>query len=857
VQNSPDDSAPAPAASAEPPAHTADTAEIATPEIWGTVPMRNKNFTGRKELLAHLYDDLATSGLAAVVPRAMHGLAGVGKTQIAIEYAYRYQASYDVVWWIPADQDSLIESSIAALAPRLTLPATGAGVEESAAAVLDALRVGKPYHRWLLIFDAAAGPDSVRRFRFNGPGHVLITSRNPNWEEVAETVQVDVFNRGESSEFLGRRVPGIDKKDSDSLADALGDLPLALDQAGGLQLVSGMPVSEYLTLLEKRASDVLGLATAGNYPVPVTATWTASATQLKQSIPEAIELLRACAFFGPQPIPRDVLRDHPEVVTETLGLVLREPIQFSKAIGSLNSYSLVRVEPPRGAIVVHRLVQALTRDDLPADDRDRYRHDVHRLLAAATPQDPDDTLKWPRFVDLLPHYGPAGIIECQDDAVRESILCVMRYHYMAGGFKAALDLADSALTVWSQDPEAPPSALLAAKRHRGAVLRALGKYHDAFDVNAATMAEAIEQLGTEHPETLRITNSHGADIRAAGDFRLAYKLDEDSVARHLEAFGERDPMTLRAENNFALDQALMGEFRTACELDDKVYQIGREVYGSESHPSVLSSLNNLSRAVRLCGKYTDACFMAEDTYAACCNHLGPVHPITLRAARDLVISERLAKGATDEIVEHAKNILAQHKKRHGDSHPTTLAAATALANAWRDAGNLSEAIPLAEENMNLAPAVYAPDHPYWYSLRGNLALALRISGDALRAREIHETSIARLKVLLGDDHPYTLTCAMGLASDLAAAGDVSAARSVGQDTMERLGRVLWLDHPMSLECSINLALDLRADGHEAEADQLRSDAIERYARALGSHHPRVKAALDGQRLDFDFDPLPF
>jgi tetratricopeptide (TPR) repeat protein len=786
----------------------------------------------------------------------MYGTSGIGKTAIAIEYAYRYQEFYDVVWWIRCSEDSLIESSIVGLGPRLNLPPVGAGFDDKSEVVLDALRRGTPYPRWLLVFDSVAGPESIRRFVLNGPGHTLITSLNPNWEDLAEPVHIKAFSRPESSQFLGVRVPGIDPKEADALAEALGDLPLALDQAGAVQVEAGMPVPEYLALLEARAKDVLQQAKAAGYPVPVASAWNLTMEQLRATAPDAIELLTCCAFFGPQPIPREVLRGGRDVVSESLGRILRAPIRFNEAVMSLNRYSLASLEGPQRSIQVHRLVQALVRDDLSSEDRDRIRHDVHLMLAAATPRDPDDSSTWPRFVELLPHYGRAEMIACHDSDVRLSIRSVIRYQYMAGAFHEALELADSTLESWSRDPDTAPTDELAVKRHRGTVLRALGRYHEAFDVNAAAVEEATDKLGPEHDETLRVTNSHGADIRAFGDFGKAYRLDADSVKRHIAAFGDRDRRTLRAKNNFALDQALMGEFREARLLHKQVYDLGPEVYDSENHQSVLSSLNNLARDVRLCGEYAEAYLMAEGNYAACRDYLGVTNPVTLRAARDLVVAERLAVGGTEETIEHAVNVLEQNEKYHGKAHPATLAAATALVNALREAGNLDDAIPQAEYITNVAPEVYGPDHPFWYAVRGNLALVLRRSGDAHRAQILHETSVDRLNVLLGADHPYTLTCAMGLASDLAEAGDLPGAQRRGQDTLDRIRTVLWPDHPMTLVCAINLALDLRALGQEAEADQLRSDTLERYAHTLGSDHPATLAATDGKRLDFDFDPPP-
>jgi hypothetical protein len=224
------------------------------PEVWGLVPQRNMNFTGREDLLERLSVDL-TEKVAAVLPlpHALHGLGGVGKTQVAIEYAYRNMSSYDLVWWIPADQPELVRNSLAGLAPHLGLPPMSAtGVADAARAVLDALRRGKPYSRWLLIYDNADQPEDFRDLVPQGPGHALITSRNHRWHGVVKTVPVNVFSREESIEFLGKRVQhAINTDTADLIADELGDLPLALEQAGALQAETGMPAQQYLDLLSE------------------------------------------------------------------------------------------------------------------------------------------------------------------------------------------------------------------------------------------------------------------------------------------------------------------------------------------------------------------------------------------------------------------------------------------------------------------------------------------------------------------------------------------------------------------------------------------------------------------------------
>ena len=174
------------------------------PAVWGNVPQRNKNFTGRLEILGQLRQGVS-SAVTAVLPHALQGMGGVGKTAVAIEYAHMFRAEYELVWWIPADQPALVRSSLAALADLIGLEsASAAGIETAASAVLNALRRGDPYSRWLLIFDNADQPEDINDIIPRGPGDVLITSRNHRWESVVDTVSVDVFSREREHRLPGQ-----------------------------------------------------------------------------------------------------------------------------------------------------------------------------------------------------------------------------------------------------------------------------------------------------------------------------------------------------------------------------------------------------------------------------------------------------------------------------------------------------------------------------------------------------------------------------------------------------------------------------------------------------------------------------
>ena len=219
------------------------------PRIWGGVPFRNPNFTGREELLQQLTAELAQHTKTSVLPQTLHGFGGVGKTQLAIEYAYRHAEQYNLVWWISAERQTDVLASLAELSDRLGLP-TGQDRQQTARAVLDALATSR--YTWLLVYDNANRPDDLAQLVPSSGGHVLLTSRNAEWTAQWHSIEVDVFERGESIELLRKRDTDLETADADKLAEKLGDLPLALEQAANFQKATGMPTDEYLRLFDER-----------------------------------------------------------------------------------------------------------------------------------------------------------------------------------------------------------------------------------------------------------------------------------------------------------------------------------------------------------------------------------------------------------------------------------------------------------------------------------------------------------------------------------------------------------------------------------------------------------------------------
>ncbi|WP_157430871.1 helix-turn-helix domain-containing protein [Actinomadura macra] len=334
----------------------------------GPVPERNPYFTGRTGLL-----DRLSAGFSTGRVQVVYGLLGVGKTQLAVEYARGPGSGYDLVAWIPAGEPSLAGSSLAALASRLGLEFSGSmHIMKAARAVLAALRDGAFDGRWLLVFDNAGHvTDELLKLIPRGRGHVLITSRDPAWsvaDGVGGAVEVEGFSRAESTEFFERRLrQGLDERrydaaDADRLAEALGDLPLGLEQAATLlDRFPRLRIADYLVRLSREPGRALNVAAPAGYPVTLKIAWGLAANKLGTRSPEAINLLRHCARSPVDPVPIPGA-DSAESATESGAELTALLADRFGAVEELGRSGLAYVDDD--AIRVHPLVRALVLEEL-------------------------------------------------------------------------------------------------------------------------------------------------------------------------------------------------------------------------------------------------------------------------------------------------------------------------------------------------------------------------------------------------------------------------------------------------------------------------------------------------------------
>ncbi|MFG1943023.1 FxSxx-COOH system tetratricopeptide repeat protein [Nonomuraea sp. NPDC048826] len=826
------------------------------PAIWGKrIPGRNKHFTGRQNLLDQLRTSITSTAKAAVVPQSLQGLGGVGKTQLAIEYAWRYRGSYDLVWWVPADHPMLVPSTLATLAEDLKLrPANSVGIEEAAASVRDALQRGDPVERWLLIFDNADEPEDIRDFiPEGGPGHVLITSRNSRWSGVAETVPVDVFSTEESVAFLRKRLrKEVPQKEAEHLAGKLGDLPLALEQAAALQVMTGMSTEEYVEQLALQARDLLELGKSTEYPLSMTVAWQLSVNEIEKRLPEAATMLRCLAFFGPDPIPSAAFRRGSKSGVKLMAPILAKPVLMAQAFGELNRFALVKIEKEAGTVQVHRLVQALLRDSLDPNSREEYKHEVHLLLASGSPGDPEDTANWPHYADLIPHLRPAGVVECADREVQRFAIDITRYLFQVASYSSARRFAEDFLGHWTKIYKEKDENVLRLRRHLGNVMWQAGAFEGSRELNEQTFDHMREVFGEKHEETLRIRLAVAADLRAKGMFQEAFEQDTESLKLHEEVFGRAAPATLRVLNNLALDHLLLSQFESALDLAQLVYIEQSSAKSGISKWDLQTSWNALARTVMLYGDHDQACDVGEEAYAHGRSELGIEHPLTLVAARDLSIARR-RRGDLDEALELVEETYTRLNKIFGADNPETMSTQVAFSNTLRQVGRTAEAMAMAQQAHARYEQVFR-DHPFTHGCLMNLAALYRMRGDADRASKLDQQAYEGLKNRLGPKHGYVFGALLNLDGDMAALGNVAEARRCGEVVLEQVRDFYGPDNLLTLSAAVNLALDLDADGQPEQAQALYENTMRRYERYAGQHPERIHASQK-RRFIRDFDPI--
>ena len=463
-------------------------------------------------------------------------------------------------------------------------------------------------------------------------------------------------------------------------------LPLALEQAAAYIQATGTTLARYLLLFRDRQADLLARGEVAGHP-DVAATLGLALSRLAEQAPAAAGLVRLLAFLAPEPVPLAVLlagdgtadRLGPEVAA-TVGGLLGDEVAAGDAIAALRRYSLV-TPAGDGLVLVHRLVQATTRAQLPAEEMDWWEQAAAALVDAAVPADPQLPAAWPVCAVLLPHARAVL------DPTSDGIVRIAQYLGWSGSYPAARDLVQLIVDArTASDAYGPEHTGTLAARHNLALWT--GRAGDAAGAREQFVAllpirEGIS--GPEHRETLVARNQLAIWTGEAGDAAGA----RDQYAALLPAtervLGAEHPDTLIARHSLALWTGRAGDAAGARDQLAALLPVSERVLGAE-YPDTLAARNELAYWT---GEAGDAAG-ARDQYAALLpvdeRVLGAEHPGTLTARHNLAYWTGEAGDAAGARDQYAA-LLPVRERVQGAEHPGTLTTRHNLAYWTGRAGN--------------------------------------------------------------------------------------------------------------------------------------------------------------------------
>jgi tetratricopeptide (TPR) repeat protein len=698
------------------------------------VPPRIASFTGRADELDRLdailmHDKPAAVTQASVGRAAVQGMGGVGKTSLAIEYAHRYRSLYAGVCWCQTETRPGLLSALASLAVTLSAArAEEADVEKAAKAALR--RLAEQRATWLLVYDNVPEPKDIAELLPSAGARVLITSRFSDWSELAEEVALDVLPLEEAVAFLQSRSGRGDATGAKGLAEALGNLPLALDHAAAYCKRTQMQFSDYA----KKASSLIDAAPRGaGYPRSVAATFDLAITEAVAQCPAAESLMAYLAQCAPERIPMTLVEGAVDDEAERM-----------KAVAALAEVSLVKHDPFEDstlALTVHRLVQTVARARSKANGsaQDAIGRLIARLGVTYPNDGYDNSHSWPLCAQLMPHLLALRSV---DDS------------------NTTLQCAD-----W-------PNVL----SHAGSYLHGRAAYAQASTLLRDARAISEKILGLEHSYTAIALNNLARLYQDEGDLAGARPLFERALAIQEKVLGPEHPDTAISLNNLAILLMAQGDPAGGQPLAERALAITEKTFGP-GHPKTAMALNNLAYLLRDQGDFAGARLLFERALAIREKVLGPEHPHTAMGLGSLALLLS-AQGDPAGARLHSERALAIREKTLGPEHPETAFAISNLARVLRDAGHTNEAEPLFLKAILIGEKAYGRNNPHTQQLVSNYARLLVQTGRAAEALTVAQPALAIHEATSGLNSPWTKGCARVTADALDALGRTEEAKAL-------------------------------------------------------------------------------
>jgi tetratricopeptide (TPR) repeat protein len=824
---------------------------------------RNPLFVGRQAELAQL-DRLLTSATPVAIAPALLGMGGVGKTQLAVEFAHTRREQFPGgVFWLSMAQPSLIEGQLADCAGPGGLDLPGFETLSFAERMACVQRFwAQPTPARLVICDNLEDAAVWQQWRGAlGSSRVLITTRRATLSGGVQCINLPMLPRPESLDLLLRSraderattVAALLQREAErtaanAICTAVGDLPLALAIAGAyLKLNPTMPLARYAERLtadplaeEQRGGALLadalteaGLPTGRSHGVIASLRLSYDLLNPNDATDAmAVALLHAAAWGALAPIPDQVL-------WRVLDLDAKDDTQHEQGVAALRrvqavGLASVATEEAQQLLSLHRVVVAFLR---PERDGQRAAW-CGALIDAAHDAVNDQQLGACRA--LLPHLEQADIQELWSDAVGQAslLLALGRVQQALLNYATALLLYERALAIREQvlGPEHPDTAR--SLNNLALLHDTLGNYAAAQPLYERALAIFEQMLGLTHPDIARILNNVALLHHTIGNYTTAQPLYERALAIYEQALGPEHPDTATSLNNLATLHYATGNYAAAQPLLERALAISEQALGLE-HPHTALSLNNLAGLHNDMGDFTAALPLLERALAIWEQVLGPDHPSTATSLCNLAVLH-YATGNHAAALTLYERALVIREQVLGPDHPDTAVSLNNLALFYYNTGNYVAAQPLYERALAIREQALGPHHLDTAISLNNLAASYYALGTFTAAQPLYERVLAIREQILGLVHPSTAQSLSNLAALYYATGNSAAAEPLYERALAIREQVLGPDHPDTAQSLNNLALLYHTTGNSAAAEPLYARALAIFTRALGAEHPSTQ-----------------
>jgi tetratricopeptide (TPR) repeat protein len=816
------------------------------PRVWNVLRDPNPVFTDREELFQKLENELGPEGSNQATPRiVLYGLGGVGKTQLVVEYAYQQQSSFDVVWWIRSDQSHTLVGDYAALATVLDL---AKNTETDHNAAIDAAKQWlKSNQRWLIIFDNADDPAMVSGYLPKvGKGGVLITSRSRVWRRHATAMlEVPTLSSDDAVKFLLARTGDANRQAARIIAERLGNLPLALEQAGAYVEETGVAASAYVEKLRQRPEKIFAEGQPPDYEQTVLTTWQVSLDRIRQDSLDAVDLLNLCAYLSPDAIPDELFHRGADLLPTSLGAAIRNE-QLDEIIGVPRRYSLVSRSGE--TFSMHRLVQDVIRGGLDNEQQRRWATVAVRLVERSFPPDSADTRNWDACQRMIPHA--LAVAEHSDElqvARGELSLLLDRaalYLRLRGQFKMAKEAYERVFSI-DEAIYGPKHLSIATDLNTlGSSLQDLGELARSRQCYIRALDITRTLLGRDHPRVAVSLNNLGSVEQEAGNLAVARDWLKQGLSIQADRSAANYAEVVVLLNNLGSVRQDLGDLKGAREAFEKVVALRVADHGP-THASVAAAKNNLGSILNDLGHLNEARAMLEEALHIRETVFGPTHPSLGVVLSNLgMVFHDLGK--FDKAGEHYRRALEIDRAGYTEQHHKAATDLNNLGSLAHELGQRDEAKASLEKALTIRETIYHSEHPGLAAVLNNLGSLYQDLDDAALAKRTYERALRIREAAYGPDHLFISFVLSNYGTLLRDLRELDAAHRALERALAIQRLVLAQDHPSMAATLNNLGSLLLLMSKREEAEVLLNQALRMYEVLWGGDHYAVATVLINQ-----------